>query len=177
MGSTTLIPVSEYLATSYRPDCDYVDGEVRERNLGELPHAVVQGAIISLLRQYRREWNIRVLPEQRVQVTATRFRVPDVCVVSSGDSIDPILREPPLLCVEVLSSKDSFQRMHERVEEYLAMGVPMVWILDPVRREVWTSTAAFGTQRLSGDELTVPGTRVLLRLADVFEELDEATGL
>jgi len=36
MSSTTLISVQEYIATSYRPDCDYVDGEVRERNLGNL---------------------------------------------------------------------------------------------------------------------------------------------
>jgi hypothetical protein len=25
MASTTLIPISEYLSTSYRPDCDYID--------------------------------------------------------------------------------------------------------------------------------------------------------
>ncbi len=31
MASTTLIPVSEYLATTYRHDCDYIDGEVVER--------------------------------------------------------------------------------------------------------------------------------------------------
>jgi hypothetical protein len=31
--------VAEYLNTTYRPDCDYVDGEVRERNLGEYEHS------------------------------------------------------------------------------------------------------------------------------------------
>jgi hypothetical protein len=35
MATNVLIPVSEYLKTSYSPDCDYVDGEVQERNLGE----------------------------------------------------------------------------------------------------------------------------------------------
>ena len=31
------VPVSlqEYLETSYRPDCDYLDGELLERNVGE----------------------------------------------------------------------------------------------------------------------------------------------
>ena len=37
-----LIPVEEYLRTVYRPDCDYIDGEVLERNLGEKPHARLQ---------------------------------------------------------------------------------------------------------------------------------------
>ena len=35
METGGLISVREYLSTSYRPDCDYVDGEVQERNLGE----------------------------------------------------------------------------------------------------------------------------------------------
>ena len=39
MASSTLISVQEYMATTYRPDCDYVDGEVRERNLGEIEHS------------------------------------------------------------------------------------------------------------------------------------------
>jgi hypothetical protein len=35
MATSAIVPVSEYLRTSYSPDCDYVDGEVQERNLGE----------------------------------------------------------------------------------------------------------------------------------------------
>jgi hypothetical protein len=36
------IPVEEYLRTIYHPDCDYVDGEVVERNLGEQSHGRLQ---------------------------------------------------------------------------------------------------------------------------------------
>ena len=42
MSSATLISVSEYLKSSYRPDCDYVDGRVEERNVGEHDHAALQ---------------------------------------------------------------------------------------------------------------------------------------
>ena len=31
--------VAEYLRTSYRPDCDFVDGSVEERNVGEFEHS------------------------------------------------------------------------------------------------------------------------------------------
>lgn len=31
----------QYLATSYKPDCDFVDGELQERNLGELEHSAM----------------------------------------------------------------------------------------------------------------------------------------
>ena len=50
MAAAVQISVAEYLNTSYRPDCDYVDGEVRERNLGELDHSSTQSEIIVWLR-------------------------------------------------------------------------------------------------------------------------------
>ncbi len=48
MATTTFIPVEEYLHTSYRPDVDYVDGELQERNLGEQYHSVVQATVAAI---------------------------------------------------------------------------------------------------------------------------------
>ena len=48
MASATLIPVREYLNTSYRPDCDFLDGELKERNGGEQPHASIQAILPAL---------------------------------------------------------------------------------------------------------------------------------
>jgi len=42
MASATQIPVLEYLQNSYRPDREYVDGEVRERNAAQWEHARLQ---------------------------------------------------------------------------------------------------------------------------------------
>jgi len=41
----TAVPLSEYLNTSYRPDCDYLEGELLERNVGEWDHARLQGLL------------------------------------------------------------------------------------------------------------------------------------
>ena len=49
MTVATQISVEEYLKTSYRPDCDYVDGEVRERNFGEYDHSRPQMRLIMFL--------------------------------------------------------------------------------------------------------------------------------
>lgn len=48
------VSVEEYLASSYRPDCDYVNGEVLERNLGEKEHAIMQAALTHLFMQNRK---------------------------------------------------------------------------------------------------------------------------
>jgi Uma2 family endonuclease len=80
MATSALIPVSECLSTSYEPDCDYVDGEIQERNLGEQDHSDLQTRIAVLLSASPNLASIRVNTELRVQVKSTRFRVPDVCV-------------------------------------------------------------------------------------------------
>ena len=72
--------MNDYLSTSFRPDCEYVDGVIVERNLGEKDHSALQMAISACLFNRRKEWGIHVFPEQRVQVKPRRFRVPDVCV-------------------------------------------------------------------------------------------------
>src|ERR1700744_5009601 len=46
--SPVRISVEEYLDTSYRPDCDYVNGEIEERNVGEKDHAIVQRVLTML---------------------------------------------------------------------------------------------------------------------------------
>src|SRR5471030_3564994 len=33
VSTGTVVTLSEYLATSYRPDCEYLDGELLERNV------------------------------------------------------------------------------------------------------------------------------------------------
>ena len=143
MPTEMLISVEEYLGTSYRPDCDYVDGRIEERNVGERDHRDLHMAISAYLYARRKQWGIQVYPEQRVQVRPDRFRVPDVCVVA-GTSDEQILTKPPFLCVEVLSPDDRMIRIETRIDDYLAMGVAYVWVLDPQTRKAYAATAATG---------------------------------
>ena len=140
MPTSELISVSEYLHTDYSPDCDYVDGVVLERNLGEKDHSAFQMAISAYLYNRRKQWNIQVFPEWRVQVAPTRFRVPDVCVILGQEEREPILRKPPFICIEILSSEDRMSRVQERVNDYFAFSVPYVWIIDPRTRKGYNCT-------------------------------------
>jgi hypothetical protein len=47
MAVGTLISVDEYLRTSFHPDCDFIEGEVLERNAGKRKHSYAQGEIVS----------------------------------------------------------------------------------------------------------------------------------
>src|SRR5450432_2866007 len=170
MGAAILIPIEEYLSTTYRPDCDYVDGEVMERNLGEYDHADLQGAVYAWFRLRRKEWNIRVVPEQRVRVGATRFRIPDVCVMSRDQPREQVITHPPLICIEILSKEDRLRRMQQRVTDYLNFGVPHVWIVDPETQRAYVCSALGFVEPANG-VLEVPGTDIRLPLAELFADL------
>ncbi len=167
MAVAALVSVQEYLNTSYRPDCDYVDGEVRERNLGELEHSGTQGEIIFYLRTRYPRLRRRVLPEQRVQVTSSRFRIPDVCVLAEDAPREKIIMTPPALCIEILLKSDSMSGMMERVEDYFAMGVGACWIVDPLRNRAWSASARGQmTEALDG---VLRGGDIEMPLGEVLE--------
>ena len=67
MSVSQMVSVNEYLSTTYRPDCDYVDGVVLERNLGEYDHARLQGEVFAYYRDKRREWGLRAVYPGRVK--------------------------------------------------------------------------------------------------------------
>jgi len=171
MGSTTIIPVSEYLRTSYDPDRDYVDGHVLERNMGERDHADLQSELVFLFRLNKKNWNVYAYAELRVQVNSTRFRIPDVCALAADAPDEQIITHPPLLCIEILSPEDTIQRMREKVKDYLYMGVPQVWIFDPKDRTAIVHTPTGISEQKTGD-LTLPGTPVRIPLAEIFSVLD-----
>jgi Uma2 family endonuclease len=169
MSTVALVPVEEYLASSYRPDCEYVDGEVEERNLGEHEHATLQGEVLFWFKQHAKEWGIRVVPEQRMRTGAKNYRVPDVTVFLKDQPIEKVYTRPPLLVVEILSSRDTLNGMRERVNDFLAMGIEHVWLLNPISREAFHCTA-MGFEKMG--RLAIAGTPIELPLPDIFSALD-----
>jgi Uma2 family endonuclease len=177
MATPVLIPVHEYLDTTYRPDRDYIDGELKERNVGEKPHATIQGIFYALFYNHRREWGLRAFTEQRVQTGPGHYRIADVCVLRLGEPDDPIVHSAPLICIEILSRGDSLGDMQERVDDYVAMGVENIWLFDPVRRRAWTADAN-GIHPLTAPEFSVAGSAARIALAELYAELDDlAAGL
>jgi hypothetical protein len=51
-------------------------------------NAKFAAALAVLFRSRQREWNIRAVVEQRVEVSPTRFRVPDVTVLHRSRPIE-----------------------------------------------------------------------------------------
>jgi Uma2 family endonuclease len=168
MSTYTLVPIDVYDHTSYRPDRDYIDGEVRERNLGTLEHARMQTLLTFLFRQHREEWNVRAVAECRIRVAPRRVRIPDVAVMARGPQ-PSVPVDPPLIAIEVLSPDDTDGDM-DRAGDYDRMGVRNIWLVDPIRR---TGKIYRDNSWLDVSEFSVAGTPIKIGLAELFAEFDE----
>ena len=170
MAAITHISLREYLGSSYRPDREYVDGEIRERNVGKWEHARVQWLLAHWFGTHEKEWGIVGSTEQRVQVSESRVRVPDLVVLKAGPQPD-ILTQPPLLVIEILSPDDTYSDTQERAQDYRAMGVETVWIVDPKTR---TGRMCLGAEWVESPRLEVKGTSLYVNLPDIFSQVASA---
>jgi Uma2 family endonuclease len=171
MATSTAVPVEEYLSTTYHPDMEYVDGQLLERHVGEYFHSMLQGLITGELNSRRRKRGFRLFPELRVRVSdEPRYRIPDICVKALPHTVTPVLQCPDL-AIEIVSPDDSASEMLIKISDYVAAGIPYIWVVDPYKRSL--------TEVIQG-EIRRPATQVLatplvgeIDFASMFAELDE----
>jgi Uma2 family endonuclease len=170
-----LISVEEYLSTGYEPDCEYEDGVVVERNVGEFEHSFLQTILATIFTNNMDAWGVFGLTEQRIQIAPRHFLIPDVCVLRLGAPTEDILTHPPLIAIEIMSPEDTMRRATKKAAEYLQFGIENVWVIDPNARVAYRGGSS-GLERVSGGELAVPATPILIRSVNLFEKLDRVRG-
>jgi len=168
MAISTQIPVSVYLETTYQPDCEYIDGEVLERNVGLWPHARIQWLLAVWVGRHEAAWNIIGSIAQRLEVSPTRIRVPDLVVLRPGPQ-PGVLTAPPLLIIEILAPDDNYSALQERCQDFFLMGVETVWIIDPRTR---SGRICLSTGWVAADRLELAGTPIHVTLEPLFAQLD-----
>jgi len=176
MSASAIISVAEYLKHVYEPDAEYVDGEVLERNLGEYDHARLQTLISRALGQFEDTHQIQVLVEQRVRVadTATkkRYRVPDILVFCQPFRITPVLLDPPLAVIEILSPEDRMSMMLTKVADYAQFGIKYIFVIDPAEHQLFLAEAG-GLRPVPDDSVrfATPGGEIAVDLNPLFASL------
>ena len=152
-----------YLRSSFEPDAEFVDGEIRQRPMGQYDHNDWQQAIQRWFVHHAVEWNIRSIQEQRVRVAEGRYRLPDVAVLDRANPMEQLVTLPPIAVFEVLSPEDTVQDLYEKLADDAAMGIPQIMVLDP-------KTGAF---KQYGDGCLIDTSRFLLPARGIEFELDE----
>ena len=137
MATSPLVSVQDYLNNHYRPDVEYIDGELRPKNstlekdpLVAWAHGRLQNFISSWFDRHEDEWGVLVAVEVRTRISPSIYRLPDIVVVRSAPE-GSIITEAPLIVVEILSPRDTYTETRRRAREYAHMGVQNIWLIDP----------------------------------------------
>ncbi|MBV8630779.1 MAG: Uma2 family endonuclease, partial [Silvibacterium sp.] len=118
---------------------------------------------------HEKEWNTRSKPELRVQVAPTRYRVPDVTGLDRDRPIEQIITHPPIAVFEVLSPEDTMTRMMRKLNDYSAMGISQIWVIDPKGPKSWR----FEDGRLNpSSTFGAPGEKIHFQISEIEELLD-----
>jgi Uma2 family endonuclease len=169
MPAKVLMDVAEYLHASFDgPDCEYLDGEVVERNMEEKPHSKLQMELAFLLRGMAPNLGIQVLPEIRIPISSRRYRVADIAVWRAGDIGERIPTVRPFLVIEILSPEDRITRMQPKIQDYLSIGVECIWLVDPDEQKAISYSRQNPTGSLT-DVLRTTNPDIEISLSAVFQ--------
>ena len=162
---------------------ELVDGQIVEWDVTTYRHAFIEAALVEYIRRFVRERRLgRVVSgEGMVRIGGSEYdaRGADLAFYRRGrnprdiDAAATVLA--PDFVVEVLSPSDLAALVEAKVDDWLRIGVRLLWYVNP---ETGTTTvyAGGGIQRVAATAIlgagdVVPGLQV--RLQDLLDELME----
>ena len=169
------ISAEEYLNEVYRDwegdwegDFDYVDGALQRHDWGDYSHSEMHGKLMHWFVDRKKEWGVFVRPSYTIQITPTRFRVPDLMIFDIGTPREEIaVTIVPRIVIKVLSPEDTVMHVEALEEDYRSKGISSIWFFDPSRetgwdcqQDVWLRTKKF----------VVPNTPIILDLSSLVDE-------
>jgi Uma2 family endonuclease len=202
MAITTAQPTTERLIVDWEgylslPDdlthYEIIDGEVIPLASPTLKHQMVSRELfkrLDALTTARKLGQILYAPfDFVVRRAPVRTRQPDLFFLSRDRLHDwaqlqeqPRLEFAPDLVIEILSPSETYTYWSEKLQDYYALGVPEVWLVDIDKRAIEVQVREAGGYRSLGwfaGEQMVP-SQVLagleLKPAEVFAVLDKLEG-
>ena len=141
MRTATLLSAEDFqIVAQVMGPCELVKGEVVPMSPGGFRHSRITGNAFRLLVDHCRPRNLgHVLTGEAGVIVSRRpdtVRGADVAFISfermpRNAPEEGFLPHPPELVIEVLGLDMSWEKMEEKVAEYHACGVDLVWVLDP----------------------------------------------
>lgn len=131
-------------------------------------HSIIQ---INLAVEFAKHREFRTQGELDLEIAGRKF-VPDLCVYKREpvDFMHDILRrsDPPLLTVEIVSPKQGYFEIVERMDAYFRHGVKSCWVIAPPTLNVTIFTPDGTRRNVSEGIVTDPVVGISADLSVVF---------
>ena len=149
--------------------CELIDGRIVKKHIwdgeemGMTPEMLVHAAVVRLIwlsleRSAEKDSLIQVFAETLFDVGADRGRTrrPDLAVIEGELPTDPeaVLALVPVMAIEVISPNNITLDVWDKVEEYFAAGVQLVWLALPPHRTIIAFWPNRATVFRPGDTIT-----------------------
>ena len=140
---------------------ELVRGELRETMPTSILHGIIAGRIAIILGMFVMQSKLgEVLTAEtgfRLFINEKTVRVPDVAFLSNEklaevEDFSKFYNGTPDLAVEVISPSETYDEVQGKLEDYLAAGVKMVWIVRPKQKSVTVYTSLFDFKTFQEDE-------------------------
>jgi Uma2 family endonuclease len=177
---TELLTGDQLLALGDIGPCELVDGRIVPMTPTGGEHGVVELVFSSELYGFVRQRGLGWVMVGEVGIytrrNPDRVRGADVVFISRerlAESPRGYLEVAPELVVEIISPGDRWQDIRQKLEEYFAIGVRWVWIVEPENRAVLAYRSSTDVQKFAEND-TLTGEGILqgftLSVATLFGE-------
>jgi len=164
-AGTRLITIEEFEKIPDPPDgsrLELVRGEVVAMPSPKAKHGIICSEIARVLANFVKPARLGWVTTNDTGVILERdpdtLRGPDVAfwsIIRQPTLPADYFEIPPDIAVEVLSPDDRRKEVREKIKEYLAHGVKLVWLVDPETRTVTVYQGSLrGTELDESDTLT-----------------------
>ena len=159
---------------------ELVKGEIIRMSPTGYTHGLIESQVAHLLRTFVMKHHLgRVLTGEvgiYTQRNPDSVRAADVAYISNERLAQveshSYLDVAPELIVEIISPGDRWTNIEDKLDEYFAIGVRLVWLVNPQKREIFIYHAPTDVTRLTA-EATLSGEDVLpgfeVTVAEFFE--------
>ncbi len=164
---------AELYAMGHSDCAELVKGELHYMSPTGYLHGIVEVKIAKILSLFVEQNQLGQVLAGEVGIYIQRdpdtIRAADVLYISNERMAqirsDSFLDVAPELIAEVISPGDRWTDVADKVDEYFAIGVQTVWIVDPRRRQVFvykspTDVQRFNTDQKLSDAEILPGFEV-----------------
>ena len=169
---------------------EIIDGEVIPLASPRLKHQVIVKRLLQQIDRFvqpKRLGELLTAPfDFVIRRAPVRTRQPDLFFLSRERLHDwaqlqeqPRLEFAPDLVIEILSPSDTYTYWSEKLQDYFALGVPVVWLVDVDKRAIEVQVREAGGYRslgwFAGEQAVASQVLAGLELkpAEVFAVLDE----
>ncbi len=154
-----------------------VDEEQEFDDMGSYNHSLVQGNLAYLLRVNSNYSAFIELSLDSSRLDRAQFPhiknelIPDVCVYPRDSVKDLdilIMREMPILAIEVVSPRQGIQTIVEKIQAYFALGIQSCWLVEPLTKVVRVYHPNRSPQTIVSGEVVDEVANIKMLITEIF---------